>query len=212
MKTMSFALILLLMAEIIPANADSFQEVALISSIDDYDDEKNYVEVSEEGLPTDHYLQLLEQISAFRFTVVSANKINEFFQDLTRDSRARMSQPAGSCSQRRTYIQNKLSAKDIISGKILIKCPANNGRLRLQDQVSGRFYSYSNFHDTNIVTVNTEAGVSFRVLDVQFQKRPVSLQDYLTEIENSQRIRPAKRRGTTRSLCYWTISTPFKTF
>jgi hypothetical protein len=185
---------------------------AIIRSIDDYDQPTNYVEVSEEGLPQEHYNQLIQQLNAFRFTLLTPSKVDELFENLTRNSQARMRQPGGLCSRRRAYIQNLFKQMDIVSGKILIKCPSNNGRLRLQDQVSRRYYTFSNFHDTNIVAVKTNTGVAFRVLDLQFQDNPISLHDYLSQIETLQRIRPIKRRGTTRSLCYWSISTSFHTF
>lgn len=189
-------------------------DFAIISSIDDFDLPQNYVEVSEEGLPRDHYLRLVQQMNVFRFTVLSETKVRDLFEGLKRNSRARMRRPGGSCSHRRSYIQNLLKKMNIVSGKILLKCPANNGRLRLQDQVSGRHYTYVNFHDTNIVAVKTNSGNDFRVMDLQFEDTPVSLRDYLTEIEASQRIRPLKRKGngSNRGRCYWSISTQHLTF
>jgi hypothetical protein len=100
---------------------------------------------------------------------------------------------------------------NIISGKIFIQCPGNRGRLRLRDQVSLQFYTFSNFHDANIVAVKTNIGSDLRVLDLQFQDVPVSLQEYLSEIERAQKIRPAKRRGTESGHCYWSISSPYLT-
>jgi hypothetical protein len=210
MKAISFVFFLFLLPQTIWSK--SHHDFSIIESIDDYDFPKNYVEVSEEGLPRDHYLQLIQLINSFRFTLLPVTRVNELFKSFTSDSQARMNQPGGKCSFRRAYIQNQLKKMSIISGKILIQCPVNNGRLRLRDQVSGRYFTYSNFHDANIVAMNSGSGITFRVLDLQFQSNPVSLHDYLTEIEASQRIRPIRRRGSSRSLCYWSISTPFQTF
>ena len=186
--------------------------LSIIRSIDDIEKSRNYVEVSAEGLPREHYLQLLQQMNIFRFTFLSDSFTRDIFEDLTRNPRARMSSPGGRCSQRRAYIQNYLKKMNILSGKIVVRCPANNGRLRLQDQVSRRYFTYSNFHDANIVAVKTNAGTAFRVLDIQFQDNPVSLHDYLTEIEANQKIRPLKRRGPNNNLCHWAITTEFHSY
>lgn len=192
----------------------AFAELSVIHSIDDYETPKNYVEVSEEGLPTDHYQQLLQRISIFRFTLTQDLEVKRLFEKFKMDSRARMRVAGGSCSTRRAYIQNQLRKMNIVSGKLLIHCPSNAGRLRLRDQVSGRYYTFSNFHDTNIVAIKSGNSYQFRVLDVQFEPNPVSLHDYLTEIEASQRIQPVQRRGTSsgRNICYWYISTPYSKF
>lgn len=187
-------------------------EQAIIRNIENEDLPANYVEVSEEGLPQDHYVQLINMLEVFRFTIEPEAKIRDVFESLKKNPQARMRYPKGSCSNRRAYIQNYLGKMNIISGKIFIHCPAINGRLRLKDQVSNHVYSFANFHDTNIVAVQTNAGSEFRVLDLQFEDAPVSLHDYLSEIEVSQKIRPLKRKGTTRNLCYWTITTPYKSY
>jgi len=187
-------------------------ELSTIRSIDGIELSRNYVEVSEEGLPRSHYIHLLTLMSAFKFTLLYDSKVRDIFEDLTTDPKARNKVPGGRCSYRRAYIQNYLKKMNIVSGKFLIKCPAHNGRLRLKDQVTRRYYSYANFHDANIVAVQTNYGQAFRILDLQFQDSPVSLQEYLTEIEASQKIRPLKRKGATSSLCYWTISTPELTY
>jgi hypothetical protein len=212
MKSTLLILFLLCFHGSVLALNENSKELSIIRSIDDFETPKNYVEVSDEGLPRDHYLKLLQLIDNFKFTVVSETFVRDLFEDLTRDPQVRMSSPGGRCSHRRAYIQKKLKEMSIVSGKILIKCPANDGRLRLQDQVSRRYYSYSNFHDTNIVAIKTNYGTAFRVLDLQFQDTPVSLQSYLTEIEESQRIRPTKRGGPQRGLCYWSVTTPFLTY
>lgn len=187
-------------------------EQSIIRSVDDFDIPQNYIDVSEEGLPRDHYLQLLQKMNVFRFTPLPDTKVRDFFNALTRNSKARMRHPGGKCSQRRAYIQNQLKRDNIVSGRIMIRCPEIKGRLRLRDRVSGRYFTYSNFHDANVIAVKTNAGVGFRVLDLQFQDHPVTLHEYLTEIEASQKIRPTKRRGSGRNFCYWTISTPFLTY
>lgn len=186
----------------------AFSEEAIIHKIDDVEVFQNYVEVSDEGLPQDHYLLLLEQIYNFRFTMMTEENVSEIFTTLTKDSRARMRRPSGACSTRRAYIQSYLKKRNLVSGRLMIHCPANNGRLRLKDQSTGYYYTYSNFHDTNVVTVEAAGGPDFRVLDVQFKDRPVSLHEYLAEIEASQKIRP-KKSGYIKRYCTWYISTPY---
>jgi len=183
------------------------KELSRIIQIDDLGQTQLRLDVSEEALPEKHYLELLERINLFGFTPLIELEAEDIFRELSRDSEARMKRPEGKCSQRRVYIQNKLKKMNIISGKLLLRCPANNGRLRLEDQVSGRYYTYTNYHDTNIITVETENDYAFRVLDLQFEDSPVSLHDYLTTVEASQKIRPLKRKESTKKLCYWTIST-----
>lgn len=187
---------------------------AIIQSIDAYDFPQNYVEVSEEGLPTDLYQQLLQQVSVFQFTLLEESKVLALFEELEKNPRARMKNPRGACAQRRAYIQNLLKESNIITGQLFINCPKRDGKLRLKEQVSGYSYSFSNFHDANIVAVKTNSGIEFRVMDLQFEDVPVSLQDYLTEIELAQKIRPQKTKGTesSRGICYWSISTEYLTF
>lgn len=194
------------------ARPNGVSDLSIIGEIDDYEYERNYVEVSEEGLPSDHYLKLLELMSTFQFTLLQEVNVKSIFEELKKDSNARMKVPGGLCSRRRIYIQSLLKKRNVVSGKILIKCPSNNGRLRLRDQVSRRYITYINFHDTNIVAINTSSGLEFRIMDPQFQDTPISLHDYLTEIEANQRIRPQKTRGNTSRLCYWTISTSHLTY
>lgn len=188
-----------------------FAAESIITDIDDFETVPNYVEVSEEGLPQDHYNLLIQQIGAFGFTMLSDAYVNSFFASMTKNSQARNKLPGGRCSYRRAYIQNKLKSVRITSGKMLVHCPTNTGRLRLRDRSTGRYYTYANFHDVNIVAVNTNSGPQFRILDVQFEDTPVSLHTYLTEIEASQRIKPLKRKGTgsSKGLCYWSITTPY---
>lgn len=209
-----FVIVFFLFCYFNPVSAEILDthELSTIHSIDDYDYPRNYVEVSEEGLPSDHYLQLIQLMNSFRFTLLPETKVRELFEQLKKDPNARNKQPGGRCSYRRAYIQNLLKKMNIVSGKLLINCPSKNGRLRLRDQVSGRYYTYANFHDSNIVAINSASGPAFRVMDLQFQSSPASLHDFLTEIESSQRIRPLKRKGNGTGLCYWTISTPSLTY
>lgn len=190
------------------------RHLSIVRSIDTDVSAPNYVEVSEEALPTKLYQQLMEQISLFQFTLLGEAEVQEIFTDLEKDAQARMKNPGGYCAQRRSYIQNLLKKINIVSGQILIKCPKNDGYLRLKDQVSGSYYSYSNYHDANIVAVNTNQGIKLLILDLQFEALPVSLEDYLAEVESSQKIRPSKTRGTgsRKGICYWSISTDYLTF
>lgn len=182
-------------------------KLSTVISIDDYDYGKNYVQVSEEGLPGFHYNLLQQLVQTFQFTLMTDESVNSFFENMKKDSRARNRIAGGKCSTRRTYIQNVLKKANINSGKLFIHCPANNGHMRLQDQVTGHNYHFANFHDVNIVAVNTPSGIHYRVLDVQFMDKAVSLHDYLSVVEASQRIRPIKQRGTSKGLCYWSVST-----
>lgn len=196
------------------AKINTQRELAIIESIDSFDFDQNYIEVSEDALPKDLYRQLIEQIEVFRFALLEQKEVNEIFEELEKNPRARMKKPKGYCAQRRAYIQDLLKQKNIVTGQLLIKCPSRDGRLRLTDQVSGYKYTYSNYHDANIVAIKTIKGNKFLVLDLQFEARPVSLEEYLTEVELSQKIRPLKTRGTesSRGTCYWSISTDYLTF
>lgn len=207
MKSLVFFICFICSFNFVLANTTEPLEKSIITEIDDYEYPENYIEVSEEGLPQSHYQQLLQLMNSFRFTLLPEANVRSIFETLKKDSRARQRSPGGQCSFRRAYIQSYLKKRNIVSGKLVMKCPANNGRMRLRDRVSGRYYSYSNFHDANIVAINNN---SFMVMDVQFEDAPVSLHAYLTEIEASQRFRPLKRKGSgsTRGLCYWSITTP----
>lgn len=188
------------------------EQRAIIHSIDDHDYPYNYVEVSEEALPSNFYQQLLKQTDLLRFTPITEARAIELFKRLKRDSRARMRFPDGLCTRRRIHIQKVLRGMNIASGKLFIDCPANRGRLRLRDQVSGRFFTFSNFHDTNVVLVKTASGNSFRILDLQFQSKPLSLNKYLSQLEAYQRIQPAIRNEIKAGICFWRVSSPGLTF
>lgn len=190
------------------------QGPAIIESIEAFDPPHNYVEVSEDALPSDLYQQLILQVALFKFTLLDELMVQELFEKLEKDPRARMKYPKGYCAQRRSYIQNLLKEMSIISGQIFINCPMKDGKLRLKDQVSGYYYSYTNYHDANIVALKTRSGMEFRVLDLQFENGPVSLSEYLTEVESSQKIRPMKTKGSesSRGTCFWSISTDYLTF
>lgn len=185
---------------------------ALVYSIDNYEYARNYVEVSEVALPTDLYAQLVSMTNAFGFTPLAEENVNVLFEFLKNDRNARNKVAGGNCAIRRAYIQNHLRKISIESGRLLINCPSVNGRLRLKDRATNHYYTFANFHDTNIVSVATRKGKSYRVMDVQFQDGPVSLHDYLAEIEASQEILPLKRKGSTRNKCYWTVSSPSLSF
>jgi hypothetical protein len=190
------------------AFAQSTEPRAIIHSIDDYDIPYNNVEVSEEALPSDLYQQLLQQADLLRFTPITEARSRDLFVRFKSDPRARMNFPGGLCTRRRIHIQSVLRGMNIVSGKLFINCPANQGRLRLKDQVSGRFFTFSNFHDTNVVLVKTASGNSFQIMDLQFKSTPVSLNNYLAQIEAFQRIQPAKRDDANAGICFWRVSSP----
>lgn len=204
----SILMVSLLLCFINSAFAQSTEPVAIIHSIDDYEFPYNYVEVSEEALPPDIYQLLLKQMDLSRFTPITEARARALFNRLKKDPRARMRSPGGLCSRRRIHIQKVLRSMNIASGKLYINCPANRGRLRFRDQVSGRYFTYSNFHDTNVVLVKTASGNSYRVLDLQFQSRPVSLNNYLAQVEAFQRIQPAIRNALKAGTCFWRVSSP----
>lgn len=185
-------------------------EQAIIQSIDDFEFPESHEEVSEEALPSELYQELLQLTDVYRFTPITETKAGILFNKFKNDPKARMRYPDGLCTRRRIHIQNVLRGMNIVSGKLFIRCPANNGRLRLRDQVSGRYFTFSNFHDTNVVLVQTAAGNSYRIMDLQFQSNPVSLNNYLAQIEAFQRLQPAKRNDKIAGICYWSISSPSK--
>lgn len=207
MKSLLFMFILFsFLNSAIAQFSEPSQELADIYSIDNYDFPSSYVEVSEEALPYDYFQDLLRLTEYSSFTAITESSARSLFEMLKSDRRARMKQPGGLCTRRRIYIQNLLRKRNIRSGKLYLSCPSKNGRLRLRDQVSGRYFTYSNFHDTNIVLVKTASGNSYRVMDLQFKSSPVSLQSYLAQIEIHQRIKPAKE--ISAGTCYWRISSP----
>lgn len=213
-KMKSFILFFILL-QITPyswANETPNHDLSIIREIDEHEEPENHKDVSEEGLPHSHYLQLLGLMNSFRFTLLSESRANNLFNELAKNPQARNRSPGGRCSYRRSYIQNLLKRRNIISGKLLISCLGNNGRLRLRDQVSGRFYTYSNFHDSNIIGVQTSSGIDFRVMDIQFTSAPMSLHKFLSNIEARQKIRPLKRRGNEKGRCYWSITTPYYSY
>lgn len=193
-----FLLITLLFSFIHSTFALSDQSQSNIYSIDD-GEIPPYCEATEEALPED-----TKDIDAF--TVISDARARDLFNKLEKNPRARMRVAGGKCSTRRVYIQNYLRNLGISSGRLYIQCPSNNGRLRLIDQVTGRRYTFSNFHDTNVVSVKRNSGSAYEVMDVQFKPEPVSLGSYLGQIENSQKLKPLRNRSSgDRGYCYWSI-------
>ena len=172
------------------------QELSIIRSIDDLDLPSSYNDASEICLP--------EDLKVFRdFTVISENRAIDLFNKLKKNPNARNRVAGGKCAVRRRYIQNYLRNKGISSGSLYIQCPSNRGRLRMIDQVTGRRYTFSNFHDTNILSVKS---IGYSVLDVQFKDSPVTLSSYLAQIETSQKLKPLRNRASEdRGYCYWSI-------
>jgi hypothetical protein len=199
MKSLLFIFCLLMLS------VSTFAQVAQISSIDDDDTPPPYVDVFEEALPLSLYLQLNRQLEDVNDTAISETRASELFNMLKRDPKARMRNPGGLCSYRRVHIKNVLKRMNVASGRLYISCPDNNGRLRLRDQVSGRYYTFSNFHDANTVVVSTVAGNSYRVMDLQFESGPATLPNYLAQIQAYQRVLPGKRSDDAGT-CYWRLS------
>lgn len=181
-------------------------KLAIIKSIDDHHLPQKYIEASGKSLPEEYFLQLLDDIHRFEDTVLSESRARYFFDQLKRNPKARMKVAGGKCSYRRSYIQKYLKKLEIANSRLFIQCPALKGRLRLIDQVTGRRYTFSNFHDTNIVPVSTNAGVDLKVMDVQFERGPLTLGRYLAKIEASQKIKPLKNRvPSDKGYCYWSV-------
>lgn len=172
-------------------------KLSKIKSIDDFDLMPTYNDASEICLPSDD----LKSID--NFTIITDSRARDLFNKLVRDPKARNRIAGGKCSYRRSYIQRYLSNLSISSGRLYIKCPSNRGRLRLIDQVTGRRYTFSNFHDTNVVSV---MGSGHQVMDIQFKDRPVTLGQYLAQIEASQKLKPLRSRTSRdRGYCYWSV-------
>lgn len=171
-------------------------ELSNVKSIDDLDLAPSYNDASEICLPEDY--KAIDD-----FTVITQGRADELFNQLERNSKARNRVAGGKCSIRRSYIQKYLRNLGISSGRLYIQCPSRNGRLRLIDQVTGHRYTFSNFHDTNLITVQ---GVGYEVMDVQFKDRPVTLGQYLAQIEASQKLKPLSNRSSgDKGYCYWSI-------
>lgn len=185
----------------------SWAQLARIGSIEEGDPVFEYPDVSEDALPHD-LESLLLNANSMRFTPISSLRARQLFNTLKSNRRARMSYPNGWCTRRRIYIQNWLRAKNILSGRLYINCPGNRGRLRLRDQVSGRYFTFTNFHDTNVVLVRTSRGSSYRIMDLQYQSAPIGLGSYLAQIEAYQRLEPARVYNDFAGICYWRITSP----
>lgn len=189
----SFLFIILLPAGF--AQTSEHHNLSIIKSIDNYDLPPSYNDASEICLPP-------EKFQFDNFTVLSENRVRDLFMKLERNPNARNKVAGGKCSYRRSYIQSYLRKLGISSGKLYLECPSKKGRMRLIDQVTGRRYTFSNFHDTNIVSVTS----GYQVMDVQFMDRPVSLSSYLAQIEASQKLKPLRNRSIAdKGYCYWSI-------
>jgi hypothetical protein len=199
---------LLMVVSLSPSLAqDARFELSVIKSIDDYELPLARSHASPKALPEDYSNEVVKTLNSFQTAIISEGRAKNLFNQLTKNPKARMKIAGGKCSYRRSYIQSYLRRLNIDSGRLLINCPAKNGRLRMKDQVTGRRYTFSNFHDTNVVSIRTASGVGLRVMDVQFESAPVSLSRYLAKIEASQKIKPLRnRRESDKGFCYWTLN------
>ncbi len=172
-------------------------DLSSIQSIDDLDLPSYYNEPSETCYPEE--FKDLDEV-----TNISEARARDIFNDLERNPSARNRVAGGKCSYRRSYIQGYLKRLGIASRRLYIQCPSNRGRLRLIDQVTGRRYTFSNFHDTNVVSIQ---GLGSHVMDIQFTDGPVSLGNYLARLESSQKLKPLTNRSSSdRGFCYWSVS------
>lgn len=179
----------------LPLSAET-HPLSTIRSIDHLDLAPSYNDASEICLPED-----LE--STEKYTPITDARARDLFSKLARNPKARMKVAGGKCSYRRSYIQGYLRKLGISSGRLYLQCPSKNGRMRLIDQVTGRRYTFSNFHDTNIVSVQ---GSGYQVMDVQFKDGPVTLSSYLAQVEASQKLKPLGNRSSgDKGYCYWSI-------
>ena len=170
-----------------------------IISIDNEELPYSFEEASERALP---YQELQSLLETDQYTPLSRSQMSELFNKLMKDKNARNSYAGGRCNQRRIYIQNYLSKKNITSGELYINCPGNIGHMSLIDQATGHRYTFSNFHDANVVS----GPDGYYVMDVQFENEAMSLISYLAQIEASQKLKPAKERSwRDRGFCYWGI-------
>jgi hypothetical protein len=184
------------------AETSAHQNISIIQSIDDQDLPPSYGEASEEVLPLKNFLQLLKRLETNDFTVIPINRVRDLFGQLENNPRARNRIAGGKCSVRRSYIQSYLRKLSISSGRLFLQCPNNSGHMRLIDQSTGHRYTFSNFHDVNLVAVPND----YYVMDVQFENRPMSLSEYLAQVEASQKLKPLKNRAAgDRGFCYWSI-------
>lgn len=171
-------------------------ETSIIKSIDDQDLAPAYNDASEICLPDDIK-------AAENYTVISEDQARDLFNLLVTDPNARNRVAGGKCAIRRSYIQRFLKKIAITSGSLYIQCPSKNGTMRLIDQVTQHRYTFANFHDANILSVK---GIGYQVFDVQFQDSPVTLSNYLAQIEASQKLKPLNDRAAgDKGYCYWSI-------
>lgn len=178
------------------AQSNKHYELSTVQSIDDLSLPPAYNDASEICLPTES--SFLDE-----FSVITDARARDLFNELARNSKARNRVAGGKCSFRRSYIQSYLRKLGISSGRLYIQCPSKRGRMRLIDQVTGHRYTFSNFHDTNVVSVQ---GIGYEVMDVQFMAGPVTLGQYLAQIEASQKLKPLGNRSSgDHGYCYWSI-------
>jgi hypothetical protein len=169
-------------------------------------------QASQQALPDSFEAALLSSLKQYEFSVVDSATSTDLFEELKVDPNARMNNPQGLCATRRAYIQETLLTKGIKSGQLYIKCNKKSGVLRLQDRVSMEYYTYITYHDVNIIAVQMEKDIELQVLDLQFEDRPVSLSEYLGEVEVNQPLLPARgisrRNNNSRDFCYWSVNSP----
>ncbi len=175
------------------------QKLSNITSIDDQQLAPSDIEATDEALPYEEILKLLEEEN---FTILREEEVRTLFGILEKKPNARNKVAGGKCAIRRSYIQRYLREINIKSGSLLIKCPANIGHMKLIDQVTQHRYTFSNFHDVNIVRVPN----GYNVMDVQFTSGPMTLSGYLAHVEASQKLKPLKNRAAgDKGYCYWSI-------
>lgn len=173
-------------------------------------------EASEVALPNSLYAKLISKKDKFKFTAIPEVQLNQIFDELALDPNARMEDAAGMCASRRAYIQDKLKAQQIISGQLYVSCNFSSGNLKLLDRMTNKYRTYVNYHDVNLFAVQTESGsIDYRVVDVQFADRPVSLSEYLGEVEEYQSLKPKNKKALSRlnrKDCFWEVNSETYSF
>jgi hypothetical protein len=193
---MKFLLLCTLFIANYTPNVFAHEPLSIVKSIDDFDLPTAANDASELALPHDF-------TSIQNFTPISDARARDLFHQLERNPKARNRIAGGKCAIRRNYIQGYLRRLGISSGRLYIQCPSNRGHMRLIDQVTGHRYTFANFHDVNLLSVQ---GSGYQVFDVQFENRPMTLSSYLAQVEASQKLKPLKNRTTKdRGYCYWSI-------
>lgn len=143
---------------------------------------------------------VLEQfLNQSQLTLLTLDQAQSLFDHAIKDRWIRMKDPGnggrgGLCAQRAEEFEDWLSHKhSISSGKLLIGCGKDS--IVGVDRVTRKTYRYSNYHEANLVLIETKDGHALFVMDTQFSDGPLPLQDYLaTTIQGSAYTHYSEKR------------------